>query len=308
MGSTTTVGESSDAVVGRGVQIESVEHRLELSPTSFNRGFDIELFGADLDGRQFVEQTRVIVRDRDGVTVVSENKLAPESEVIVRNPVTNEEAVARVIDLIQDADVVRTYGITFIDPSVNLWHIDFPVVQAKETTLMECSRCYVVDAVLLSEIERKIVESRKALRRHCACDNSSTIWKPTDRRVAEQGAVEGGGTDPQTIPPAVEPTTRAAQERRKERRTAMKAVACIRCYGEEVVVECEDVSRGGFRFKSSKAYREETMIEAAVPYAKGNFNIFVSGQIAYQQELSGGFYSHGVAYLRSVKTPASNSL
>lgn len=305
MGSAMTEVESGEAVVGRGAQIESADHRLELSPTSFNGGFEIELFGADLDGREFVEQTRAIVRARDGVTVVSENKLAPESEVIVRNPATNEEAVARVVDLIQDAIVVRTYGIAFIDPLVNLWHIDFPVVQAKETTLMECSRCHVVDAVLLSEIEREIVESRKALRRHCACDNSSTIWKPTDRRVAERGAVERGGTDPRTIPPAGEPTTRTAQERRKERRTAMKAVACIRCNGEEVVVECEDVSRGGFRFKSSKAYREETMIEAAVPYAKDNFNIFVSGRIAYQQELSGGLYRHGVAYLRSVKTPGS---
>ena len=259
MGSTTTSVESSEETVGRGVPIESVEHRPELPPTSFNGGFEVELFGSDLDGRAFVEQTRVIVRSRDGVTVVSENKLAPESEVIVRNPVTNEEAVARVVDLIQDAIVVRTYGIAFIDPSVNLWHIDFPIAQAKETTL----------------------------------------------RMAECGAVERGGTDRRTIRPAGEPTARAVQERRKERRTAMKAVACIRCYGEEVVVECEDVSRGGFRFKSSKAYPEEAMIEAAVPYAKDNLNIFVSGQIAYQQELSGGFYRHGVVYLRSVKTPGS---
>jgi hypothetical protein len=292
--------ESSQAAVGRAV--ESVERRLELSPAPFNGGFEIELFGADLAGRQFVELTRALIT-RDGVTVVSENKLAPESEVIVRNPVTNEEAVARVIDLIQDAVVVRTYGMAFIDPLVNLWHIEFPVVHSQETTLMECSRCHVVEAVLLSEIEREIVESRKALRRHCACDNSSTSWKPTDRNVAEPSAIDRGDADWQrTISPVGEPTTRTAQEKRKQKRTAMKAVACIRCYGEEVVVECEDVSRGGFGFKSSKAYREETMIEASVPYAKDNFNIFVSGQIVHQQELSGGFYRHGVVYLKSVKT------
>ena len=81
----------------------------------------------------------------------------------------------------------------------------------------------------------------------------------------------------------------------------MKVPACIRCDGWEEVVECEDVSRGGFRFISLKRYPASTPIEAAAPYAKNSINIFVAARIAYQQQLSGRFYRHGVEYVKSIK-------
>ena len=250
----------------------------------------IEVFGADLDGRQFVERTRTLTITRDGATIPLANKLAPEAELIVRNPVTKEEADVRVVDLIRDAASLHVYGIAFTNPSVNLWQVEFPEVQSQKTTTMKCSSCHAVEAVLLGEIQMEILESKQKLRRHCECSNSWTIWKRTDQRATIE-----------------EPTPRALQERRREKRTAMKAAACIRCYDSEVVVECEDVSRGGFRFKSGKAYPLGIRIEAAIPYAKSSVNIFVAAQIAYQQELSGGFYRHGVAYVKSGKKPDSKS-
>ena len=278
------------------------------SASSLTGELPIEVFGADLDGRQFVEQTRTLTITRDGATIPLANKLAPESELIVRNPVTNEEADARVLDLIQDAASLHVYGIAFTDPAVNLWQVEFPEVQSQKTTAMKCSRCHSVEAVLLGEIQMEIVESKQELRRHCECSNSWTIWKRTDQRVTERRATERGMRDRRRkISPLEEPTTRALQERRREKRTAMKAAACIRCYDGEVVVECEDVSRGGFRFKSLKAYPVGTRIEAAIPYAKSSVNIFVNTQIVYQQKLSGGFYRHGVAYVKSVKKPDSKS-
>ena len=278
------------------------------SPSSLTGELQIEVFGADLDGRQFIEQTRPLTITRDGAIILLASKLAPESELIVRNPVTKEEAVARVVDLIRDAIFVHVYGIAFIDPSVNLWQVEFTEIQGKKTVIMECSGCHAVDAVLLSEIEMEILKSKQALRRHCECSNSSTIWKQSDRKVTERKATERRVSDrPRQISPIEKPTTRAPQERRREKRTAMKAPACIRCYGGEIVVECEDVSRGGFRFKSRNAYPAEMQIEAAVPYTKSSVNIFVTAQIVYQQELSGGFYRHGVAYVESIKEPDSKS-
>ena len=81
----------------------------------------------------------------------------------------------------------------------------------------------------------------------------------------------------------------------------MKATACIRCYGAEEIVECEDVSRGGFRFKSRQAYPVGSLIQAAVLYTKSSGDLFVAARIAYQQKLDGGFYRHGVAYVESAK-------
>src|SRR5579863_79122 len=122
---------------------------VEQSTSSIACKLEIEVFGADLDGRQFIEQTRTLTITRDGATIPLANKLAPESELIVRNPVTNQETVALVVDLAQEQDCVHVYGIVFADPSVNLWQVEFPAIQSKKTIVMECSRCHAVDAVLL---------------------------------------------------------------------------------------------------------------------------------------------------------------
>jgi len=42
--------------------------------------------------------------------------------------------------------------------------------------------------------------------------------------------------------------------------------ACIRTYGSsDEIVACEDISRGGLRFKSKKEYTANTEIEVAAP-------------------------------------------
>jgi hypothetical protein len=81
----------------------------------------------------------------------------------------------------------------------------------------------------------------------------------------------------------------------------MKISACIRCYGGEEIVECEDVSRGGFRFKSRETYSEGTPVMAAVLYTKSSGDMFVAGRIVFQQKLDGGFYRHGVAYTKTTQ-------
>ena len=257
----------------------------------------IEAFGTDLNGRQFIEQTRTLTITRDGATIALANKLAPDSELIVRNRVTNEEAVARVVDLLRDEVFVQVYGIAFIDPTVDIWHAEFSEAESKKRAVMECNRCHTVDAFLVSGIENEVLESKQTLRRFCKCSNSATIWNLTDRRVTERRTAERVACDQRRKISAIkEPTAPARQERRKGKRTAMKAPACIRRNGSEEVAVCEDLSRGGFSFKSQKARQAGKSVEAAVPYAKNSVNIFVPARISYRQQLSGGFYRHGVEY------------
>src|SRR5580698_7543777 len=96
------------------------------SASSLARKIQIEVFGADLDGYQFIELTRTLTITRDGATIPLANKLAPESELIVRNPENNQEAIARVVDLVRDEVYVRVYAIAFVDASVNLWQVELP--------------------------------------------------------------------------------------------------------------------------------------------------------------------------------------
>lgn len=102
--------------------------------------------------------------------------------------------------------------------------------------------------------------------------------------------------------PAVSPAEKKEQEnRRKHARTRVNFRACIRRKGQgDDIVTCEDMSRGGLRFKSKQQYFEKTLIEVAVPYAPGDQAIFVAGQIVYAQELpEQKLYRCGVMYLRS---------
>jgi hypothetical protein len=91
------------------------------------------------------------------------------------------------------------------------------------------------------------------------------------------------------------------EDRRKHPRTRVKFKACIRRPGmPDDVVSCEDMSRGGLRFKSTKQYFATTMIEVAVPYAPGGQSIFVPGQIMYVHESPAeGVFHCGVAYIKS---------
>jgi hypothetical protein len=101
------------------------------------------------------------------------------------------------------------------------------------------------------------------------------------------------------------PAERAAQKerenRRKHARTRVNFKACVRRPGlADDVVACEDMSRGGLRFKSTRKYFEKMLIDVAVPYSPGDQAIFVPAQIAHVQELpEQKMYRCGITYLRS---------
>jgi hypothetical protein len=97
--------------------------------------------------------------------------------------------------------------------------------------------------------------------------------------------------------------TKTQDNRRKHARTRVNFKGCVRRPGSpDDVVACEDISRGGLRFKSSKTYFEKMLIDVAVPYSPGDQAIFVPAQIVYVQELpEQKLYRCGVMYLRSGK-------
>jgi hypothetical protein len=55
-------------------------------------------------------------------------------------------------------------------------------------------------------------------------------------------------------------------------------------FGEDIVT-CEDLSRGGLRFKSRKQYLVLSEVEVAAPYSPGAHVIFVHAQIVHVEEL-----------------------
>ena len=91
--------------------------------------------------------------------------------------------------------------------------------------------------------------------------------------------------------------------RRKHPRVKVSYSACIRHpeRGEDIVA-CEDMSKGGLRFKSPKKYYAQSLIEVAVPYQKGQPAIFVPGLIVFVEELpEQRLFRYGVQYLRPTR-------
>jgi len=253
----------------------------------------VEVIGADLYGEQFFELARTRTIHRNGVSILLANIVAPDSELIVRNSETNEEAIAVVGGLIREDDGGRVYGLAFLDPSANLWHLQFPAAEAAKMVQLECSGCHSVGTLSLSDIEWEIFEARRELTRSCNTCNSSRPWRGTDREVTEKRA---------GIPPEQKPNPQSiavpVEERRRVRRTKMKMTACIRFSGLENVVVCEDISKAGFRFIGRKEYPEGIRVEVSVPYTKSSNNIFSLAGIIYCRKMPDGQFRHGVTYIK----------
>ncbi len=110
-----------------------------------------------------------------------------------------------------------------------------------------------------------------------------------------------------TMPPPPEPNMPQVN-RRKHARVKVSYSACVRHAerGDDIVT-CEDMSRGGLRFKSTKRYYDRTLIEVAVPYLPGQPSLFVPAQIVFTQELpEQQLFRYGVAYLQLPKPKPGN--
>ena len=299
----------------------------------------ILLVGSDFEGRVFSEKTKTVVLSRHGAGIVSEYKLYAEQELVIRVVETNKEAEVRVVGQLAAQSGVYTYGVAFLDPNVDLWGLEFATATEAEMlarrTLLECSGCKGREIVDQTDLESDVFAINKSLMRYCKKCGSSTLWKqasgdveaPTAGAISEPRETTGSGagsssagmsgrtldsagakasqvavastvesTGPATAPPARQ------ENRRKHVRTKVNFKACVRYQNfTEDIVTCEDMSRGGLRFKSRQRYVERAKIEIAAPYSAGTPPIFVTAQIVFVQELRAErMFRYGVAYLHSL--------
>jgi hypothetical protein len=268
------------------------------------REIAILLVGSDMEGKMFSEQTKTVLLSRHGAGIVSQYTLSPEQELIIRRLDTNKEAEVRVVGQLGADGKSYTYGVAFLDPQMDLWGSKFPSMTDSEKVAsrvwLQCSSCKARELVQQSDLESDVYLVNEGIVRSCKSCGSSTFWKrATDDASGEPILL---GTAPlegeeKTAPvetlaavlpdpaPAAQPAARS-ENRRKHVRAKANFKACIRSYtfGDDIVT-CEDISRGGLRFKSRKAYVANTEIEVAVPYSPGAHAIFVRGQIVHVVEL-----------------------
>jgi len=284
------------------------------------REIGILLVGSDMEGKMFSEQTKTVLLSRHGAGIVSQYALYAEQELILRRLDTDKEAEIRVVGQLGNDGGLYTYGVAFLNPEMDLWGVKFQGMTDSERVasrvLLQCSSCKTRETVEQSDLESDVYLVNEGIVRSCKNCGSSTFWKQaTDEETGEPATVQpvplpeieekevpvevlaGAATEPV---PAAKYSARV-DNRRKHVRTKVSFKACVRTYtfGDDIVA-CEDISRGGLRFKSRKAYVEKTDIEVAAPYSPGTQSIFVRGQIVHVVELKQERrYRCGVCYAKS---------
>ena len=272
-----------------------------------------------MEGKMFSEQTKTVLLSRHGAGIVSQYVLSAEQELILRRLDTEKEAEVRVVGQLGADGKTYTYGVAFLNPELDLWGVKFPGMTDSEKeasrVLLQCSGCKAREVVQQSDLESDVYLVNEGIVRSCKRCGSATIWKqatddgsgePVPPETAPLEAdeimepVEAVRLTPPDPVPVQQPESRP-ENRRKHVRAKVNFKACIRSYtfGEDIVT-CEDISRGGLRFKSRKEYVANTDIEVAAPYSPGMQSIFVRGQIVHVMELKQERrFRCGVAYAKS---------
>jgi hypothetical protein len=253
----------------------------------------IHISGVDATGKSFVEQTQTFVVSRHGAKIVSRHVLVPQQPINLRCNKTGFETMARVVGQIGQTEEGYYYGLEVSDVQVNVWGIDFPSVAETEDAagrvLLECTRCHTQEVVHLDVFALEVLLANQVLLRACKqCPGEgNSLWEQVALEEEKQMAAFKAPATP----------LRAINERR-DARIALKVSVCIRHpeLGDELATT-EDVSRGGFRFKSRRRYAPGTIIEAALPYTAGAANIFAPALIVHADQVPvGELYAHGTAY------------
>lgn len=285
------------------------------------REIPILLIGSDSEGRVFCEETKTVVVSLHGAGVISRYKLFAEQELILRCVETNREAEVRVVGEIGSQGPAHTYGIAFLDDTLNFWKMEFPPPPAScETDLasltLECSGCSAPMTIENADLEFDVCAIHGGVVRYCGQCNLPTVWKRstevfsapllagTAEKKLQPSERAASVLEPQPpSPPA--PGAVAAQSginRRLRVRAKVNYFACVRSteFGDDIVV-CIDMSRGGVCFKSRNCYLNSAMIQIAVPFSpesRAAPAIFVPARIAHVGKISAeGMYRCGVAFL-----------
>lgn len=262
------------------------------------------LVGTDSGGIPFKEKTLAKVIAHDEATIFSSHPLALGQEFELHCIGTNRQASARVVEQISGSSQGYIYEMEIRSADINLWEIDFPSAAEPEVAagrvLLECRACRAHEVALLSSYELEIFHVNQTLLRPCQHCSETTAWvKPSLEKLLASPKDISGNREAVAIP---EPLARGrTQNERTEPRSCINVPGCVKTsqFGEDVVLT-DNVSGGGFCFRSYRTYMAGERVEIALPYVEGGANVFVTARILWSRSLPvEGFSAYGISYVHA---------
>jgi len=250
----------------------------------------IAVRGQDLEGEAFGEQTKAILLSRLGAAIVLKRALAPGSQIVIRNLATGSEAPCRVVNQLGVRSDGCLYGVSLLDPGVNLWGIGFPpLAKARNTAarlLLHCEACRNAEVVYMDEMEAEVFAAHSFLSRFCSQCQRRSLWRD--------------GLPETPFKPIAISDVRTTNERLQPR-VQVRLRVCIRQPGAaEEVLFSDNVSRGGLSFKCPSHYIAGSIIQIAVPFSLSSGNVFVPARIVYARPVrTEGSIHHGATYIQA---------
>lgn len=265
----------------------------------------LEASGTDSQGREFKEPARTLLLNRSGAVITLDRELVAGHKIHVRRQApseTHRQCDVRIVGHFGRQKEGHLYGIEILDPSVDLWGVDFPEIaesaEAVARMLLECTYCRNREVVYLNELELQGFETNRGIARHCRNCRVPSIWTQAphedEKKFAARPAAAGRTGHPETAA-----AYESAQQERRRNRRATRLTACIRQQGsDDELAVCEDISPIGTCFRSKRRYDADEVVEVAVPYAPDAANIFLPARVVYSEELpKAGLFRHGAEYV-----------
>src|SRR5580692_10054437 len=86
----------------------------------------VQVIGSNSLGLQVFKTGVASVLNKNGATIQVDCVFVPDQVVTIRNLANSKECEGRIVGLIQKRENLFVYGVTFLDPSINLWDLHFP--------------------------------------------------------------------------------------------------------------------------------------------------------------------------------------
>jgi PilZ domain len=265
----------------------------------------IQVQGTDEEGNAFDERTQTLVISRYGALIILPRPLAPGRQLSVRCLGTGRESPAVVVEQVEGQQKGHLYGIELLTPEANIWEIHFPPITESEMAagrmLLECSRCSTSELVYLNLGEIEIFQKNKCVSRICEPCKAVTVWNQAALKKLQVEAAQIS-VDPMSgeIAP---PQSAHTEDERNDPRISLSIDGCVRTphYGEDIV-QTENVSESGARFKSRLHYTGGSNVGVAIPFIPGGANVFVQARITWAHSTQDeGITIYGLSYSHSAR-------